>query len=94
MPQSVNKTQRKWCIKKHGASKIIDTFETYQASITWRREDHLPLRPSPGEYALVLDPIVFFETHTCRFSRTLINGGNNINLLYRSLMEKLGISVA
>jgi hypothetical protein len=25
-----NKTQSKWCIKKHGTSKIIDTFETYQ----------------------------------------------------------------
>jgi hypothetical protein len=25
-----NKTQRKWCINKHGASKIIDTLETYQ----------------------------------------------------------------
>jgi hypothetical protein len=24
-----NKTQSKWCIKKHGASKIIDMFETY-----------------------------------------------------------------
>jgi hypothetical protein len=27
-----NKTQSKWCINKHGESKIIDTFETYQAS--------------------------------------------------------------
>jgi hypothetical protein len=26
------KTQRKWCINKHGASKIIDTFETYQCA--------------------------------------------------------------
>jgi hypothetical protein len=26
-----NKTQSKWCINKHGTSKIIDTFETYQA---------------------------------------------------------------
>jgi hypothetical protein len=25
-----NKTQSKWCKNKHGASKIIDTFETYQ----------------------------------------------------------------
>jgi hypothetical protein len=25
-----NKTQNKWYINKHGASKIIDTFETYQ----------------------------------------------------------------
>jgi hypothetical protein len=23
------KTQSKWCINKHGASKIIDTFEMY-----------------------------------------------------------------
>jgi hypothetical protein len=27
-----NKTQSKWCINKHGASKIIDTFETYHRS--------------------------------------------------------------
>jgi hypothetical protein len=27
-----NKTKSKWCINKHGASKIIDTFETYQLS--------------------------------------------------------------
>jgi hypothetical protein len=29
-----NKTQSKWCINKYGASKIIDTFETYHISIT------------------------------------------------------------
>jgi hypothetical protein len=27
-----NKTIGKWCKNKHGASKIIDTFETYQAT--------------------------------------------------------------
>jgi hypothetical protein len=26
-----NETTGKWCKTKHGASKIIDTFETYQA---------------------------------------------------------------
>jgi hypothetical protein len=50
--------------------------------------------PSPGEYALVLDPIVRSDTHTCRFSRVLINGGSSINLLYQSSMEKLGIPLA
>jgi hypothetical protein len=30
----------------------------------------------------------------CRFSRVLINGGNNINLLYRSSLEKLRIPLA
>jgi hypothetical protein len=32
MPRSVNKTQSKWFINKHRASKIIDMFETYHAS--------------------------------------------------------------
>jgi hypothetical protein len=32
-----NKTQSKWCINKHEASKIIDTFETYQATDGWQR---------------------------------------------------------
>jgi hypothetical protein len=27
-----NKTLSKWCKNKHGASKIIDTLETYQAT--------------------------------------------------------------
>jgi hypothetical protein len=27
-----NETLGKWCENKHGASKIIDTLETYQAS--------------------------------------------------------------
>jgi hypothetical protein len=25
-----NETQSKWCKNKHGASKLIDTLETYQ----------------------------------------------------------------
>jgi hypothetical protein len=65
-----------------------------EVAITWGREDHPLLMPSPGEYALVLDPVMCSDTHTCRFSRVLIDGGSNINLLYRSSMEKLGIPLA
>jgi hypothetical protein len=62
-----------------------------EAAITWGRKDHPRLMPSPGEYALVLDAIVCSDTHMCRFSHVLIDGGSSINLLYRSSMEKLGI---
>jgi hypothetical protein len=62
-----------------------------EESITWGREDHPSLIPRHGGYALVLNPIVFFDTHTCRFSRVLIDRGSDINLLYRTSMEKLGI---
>jgi hypothetical protein len=50
--------------------------------------------PSPGEYALVLDPIMRSDTHTCHFSCVLIDGSSSINLLYQSSMEKLGILLA
>jgi hypothetical protein len=36
-----NKTQGKWCKNKHGASKIIDTFETYQGERTYPFGIHL-----------------------------------------------------
>jgi hypothetical protein len=34
------KTQSKWCINKHGASKIIDTFEMYQAPESLHQDLH------------------------------------------------------
>jgi hypothetical protein len=55
-----NKTQSKWCKNKHGASKIIDTLETYQHSLiycnlsrfVWALSkpdivDHVALLPEP-----------------------------------------------
>jgi hypothetical protein len=65
-----------------------------EVPITWGREDHPRLMPSPGEYALVVDPVVCSDTHMCRFSRMLIDGGSSINLLYQSSLEKLGIPLA
>jgi hypothetical protein len=41
-----NETLSKWCKNKHGASKIIDTFETYQHLMgNWaRKRQHLAIR--------------------------------------------------
>jgi hypothetical protein len=66
----------------------------FEAAITWGYEDHPRLMPSPGEYALLLDPVIRSDTHTCWFSRVLIDGGSSINLLYQSSLEKLGIPLA
>ena len=59
--------------------------------ITWGREDHPAVMPTPGGYALVLDPTFVSERLTCRFSRVLVDGGSSINILYRDTMLKLGI---
>jgi hypothetical protein len=56
-----------------------------------RCKDHPIVMRRPGGYALVLNPIVFSDTHTCHFSRVLIDGGSGINLMYHTSMEKLGI---
>jgi hypothetical protein len=53
-----------------------------EAAITWGREDHPPLMPTPGEYTLVVDPIVRSDMHTWHFSRVRIDEGSSINLLY------------
>jgi hypothetical protein len=45
-----NKTQGKWCKNKHGASKIIDTFETYHPS------DMPGVSRELVEHALNMDP--------------------------------------
>ena len=58
--------------------------------ITWTREDHPAVMPSPGGYALVLNPTIIAR-RTCMFSRVLINGGSSINILYCDTMTKLGL---
>ena len=60
--------------------------------ITWGREDHPGLMPNPGSYALVVDAMVAASKFSCLFTRTLIDGGSTINILYRETMVKLGIS--
>jgi hypothetical protein len=49
-----NKTQSKWCKNKHGASKIIDTFETYQPPLLldkWRGARVMVLGGAPRVFA-------------------------------------------
>jgi hypothetical protein len=45
-----NETLSKWCKNKHGASKIIDTLETYQHLFK-----NAPLNPSgPGDLSVAI----------------------------------------
>jgi hypothetical protein len=44
-----NKTQSKWCINKHGSSKIIDTSEKYHPPDMGTKEEVKPnFRTPPG----------------------------------------------
>jgi hypothetical protein len=48
-----NETLSKWCKNKHEASKIIDTFETYQTAKRKKEKIHI----STGEWRIIMSAI-------------------------------------
>jgi hypothetical protein len=62
-----NETIGKWCKNKHGASKIIDTFETYHPSHILVRHPFLHI---PTEILIFIISFVFLRSlATCYMSK-------------------------
>jgi hypothetical protein len=47
-------------------------------AITFSREDHPNRIPNPGQYPLVVEPVI----GNARFSKVLMDGGSSLNILY------------
>jgi hypothetical protein len=58
-------------------------------AITFNREDHPNRIPNPGQYPLVVDPII----GNTRFSKVLMDGGSSLNILYVHTLRLLGIGL-
>jgi hypothetical protein len=58
-------------------------------AITFNREDHPNRIPNPGQYPLVVDPVI----GNARFSKVLMDGGNSLNILYTHTLWLLGIGL-
>jgi hypothetical protein len=58
-------------------------------AITFSREDHPNRIPNPGQYPLVVDPII----GNARFSKVLMDGGSSLNILYAHTLHLLGIGL-
>jgi hypothetical protein len=56
-------------------------------AITFSREDHSNRIPNPGQYPLVVDPVI----GNARFSKVLMDGGSSLNILYAHTLRLLGI---
>jgi hypothetical protein len=50
--------------------------------ITWSLKEHPKVMPNPGGYALVVDSIMHGPSARVRFSKVLVDNGNNINIMY------------
>jgi hypothetical protein len=55
-------------------------------AITFSRKDHPNHIPNPGQYPLVVDPVI----GNARFSKVLMDGGSNLNILYAHTLRLLG----
>jgi hypothetical protein len=58
-------------------------------AITFNREDHPNRIPNPGQYPLVVDPVI----GNVRFSKVLMDGGSSLNILYAHTLHLLGIGL-
>jgi hypothetical protein len=58
-------------------------------AITFSREDHSNHIPNPGQYPLVVDPVI----GNVRFSKVLMDGGSGLNILYAHTLRLLGIEL-
>jgi hypothetical protein len=56
---------------------------------TFSREDHPNRIPNPCQYPLVVDPVI----GNARFSKVLMDGGRNLNILYTHTLRLLGIGL-
>src|SRR6266540_5804335 len=59
-----------------------------ELSITFGRSDHPESVPHPGQYPLVLDPIV----RMAKLNRVLIDGGSGLNILFAKTLDDMKIS--
>jgi hypothetical protein len=58
-------------------------------TITFSHEDHPNRIPNPGQYPLVVDPVI----GNARFSKVLMDGGSSLNILYVHTLHLLGIGL-
>jgi hypothetical protein len=72
------------------AEKAPTSFlEWSEDAITFSREDHPNRIPNPGQYPLVVNPVI----GNARFSKVLMDGGSSLNILYAHTLRLLGIGL-
>jgi hypothetical protein len=58
-------------------------------AITFSREHHPNRIPNPGQYPLIVDPVI----GNARFSKVRMDGGSSLNILYAHTLRLLGIGL-
>ena len=56
-------------------------------AITFDRDDHPDYATNPGRYPLVVDPII----NNTRLTKVLMDGGNNLNIIFAETLDLMVI---
>jgi hypothetical protein len=87
----MSNNQRKW--ERHevlAAEKAPPSFLDWsEDTITFNRKDHPNRIPNPGQYPLVVDPVI----GNARFSKVLMDGGSSLNILCAHTLRLLRIGL-
>jgi hypothetical protein len=87
----MSNNQHKW--ERHevvAAERAPPSFLDWtEYAITFSREDHLNRIPNPGQYPLVVDPVI----GNSQFSKVLMDGGSSLNILYAHTLWLMGIGL-
>jgi hypothetical protein len=79
--------------ERHGVLAVEKTPPSFhdwsEDAITFNCEDHPNRIPNPGQYPLVVDPVM----GNARFSNVLMDGGSSLNILYVHTLRLLGIEL-
>jgi hypothetical protein len=78
--------QHEVLVAKKAPPSFLDWSED---AITFSREDHPNRIPNPGQYPLVVDPVI----GNMRFSKVLMDGGNSLNILYAHTLRLSGVGL-
>jgi hypothetical protein len=83
-------------LRKRERHKVLATekappsfLDWSEDAITFSHEDHLNRIPNPGQYPLVVDPVI----GDARFSKVLMDAGSSLNILYAHTLRLLGIGL-
>jgi hypothetical protein len=86
---SSRQRKREWH-KVLAAEKAPPSFLGWsEDAITFSREDHPNRIPNPGQYPLVVDPVI----GNARFSKVLMDGDSSLNILYAHTLRLLGFGL-
>ena len=82
--------------RKHECREVFSVHRAAPSYLDWSEEiisfgceDHPSHIPNPGQYPLVVDPVI----GNTWFSKVLMDGGSSLNIMYSSTLELLGIGL-